>query len=115
MHNSNYELNKEIMDNNNQLLLEIIKKINKLDQKINKISKDIEFLKSQQSDKVKDVRNGGKEFAVGDRVKITNKYKGQYGKEGIVTKVTTFRVYFILDENSKETFRARKNLALVVE
>ena len=39
------------MDNNNQLLLEIIQKINELDQKINKISKDIVFLNSQQSSK----------------------------------------------------------------
>ena len=49
-------------------------------------------------------------IVAGDRVKITNHYKGQYGKEGTVSRVTEKRVFFIIDGTIEETFRIKKNV-----
>ena len=49
-------------------------------------------------------------ISAGDRVKITNHYKGQFGKEGTVTRVTEKRVFFIIDGTIEETFRIKKNV-----
>ena len=50
------------------------------------------------------------EIKAGDRVQITNRYKGQFGKQGTVSRVTEKRIFFFLDGSTEETFRIKKNV-----
>ena len=54
--------------------------------------------------------NGNTEIKTGDRIKITNRYKGQFGKQGTVSRVTEKRIFFFLDGSTEETFRIKKNV-----
>ena len=47
---------------------------------------------------------GTKRISVGDRVTVTNNYKGRKGTEGTVVKKTAFFVT-VKSENSEDTFR----------
>ena len=49
-------------------------------------------------------------IVAGDRIRITNHYRGQHGKEGTVTRVTEKRIFFVLDGDTNETFRIKKNV-----
>ena len=51
-------------------------------------------------------------FKVGDRVKITNKYRNQYGVIGVVTRVTAKQV-ILTDSSGQEYKRKLTNLKRV--
>ena len=55
---------------------------------------------------------GDEDFRVGDKLQITNKYKGQQGIEGRFTEKKGL-FYFIRDHNLIVYKRVRKNLKLV--
>lgn len=54
--------------------------------------------------------NQNTEIRPGDRIEITNRYKGQFGKQGTVSRVTEKRVFFYIDGTDEETFRIKKNV-----
>ena len=53
------------------------------------------------------------DFVIGNRVEITNSYKGQRGLQGIVTKVTAKQVSIRIDGQRRTISKKKTNVRLV--
>jgi hypothetical protein len=94
-------------------------------QRIKRISKDIEELSIQLNQLIiqdqlaeREVQNlpaQERDFQIGDRVEITNNYKGLRGSQGVVTHITAHQVSLRVDGHRRVINKKKSNVRRVLD
>ena len=96
-------------DKNKKRIINIANEIATLSAELNRLLK----LDESNEEEVEPRHERKRKIKVGDRVVIINKYKGNYGKQGVVTERTKVFLRVKLDENGVYVTKAIKSVGLV--
>ena len=87
---------------------ELIKELEQLQIRITRVNERLRQLDSRTTRNERTTTNKeSNELRVGDKVEVTNRYKGRFGVQGTITKVTSAQV-LIRETGSGNTFRKYK-------
>jgi dsDNA-specific endonuclease/ATPase MutS2 len=87
---------------------ELIKELEQLQVRITRVNERLKQLDRKGTQRKQTVTNKeSNDLRVGDRVEVTNRYKGRFGTQGTIIKITSAQV-LIQEADSDNTFRKYK-------